>query len=311
MSRLTLNPGRFKAIPGPLLTIVMDGVGLGPKDAGNAWHLAETPCLDQLMNSSAVLPLAAHGCAVGLPSNSDLGNSEVGHNAIGAGRVFQQGASLVEGAISSGALFAGDVWNWLADGVREQGTTLHFIGLLSDGNVHSHERHLHAMLERAAQENIPRVRIHVLLDGRDVGELTALEYIDRLETLLVRLRNGGGDFQIASGGGRMVITMDRYEADWTMVERGWAHHVLGEGRRFGSARQAIETLRDETGKTDQYLDPFVIADDVGAVGPFMTEIRCASSILEATDPSRSVGLLRTKTLMGFNELIVRRCDMQA
>jgi 2,3-bisphosphoglycerate-independent phosphoglycerate mutase len=267
MTSLTLKPGRFSAVPGPVLTIVMDGVGLGPKDGGNAFHLAKTPVLDALESAYGFIPLRAHGHAVGLPSDSDLGNSEVGHNALGAGRVFQQGASLVEDAITSGQVFHGQTWQWLLERPCAQQGTLHFLGLLSDGNVHSHQRHLHALLRQSAKQGVKRVRIHVLLDGRDVGELSALSYVDQLVEVLNELNTDGRDYQIASGGGRMVITMDRYEAEWSMVERGWRHHVLGEGRRFETARQAIETLRSETGKTDQFMLPFVIADNAGPVGP--------------------------------------------
>jgi 2,3-bisphosphoglycerate-independent phosphoglycerate mutase len=268
MSGWTLGRGRFAAVPGPVLVVVMDGVGLGADDEGNAFRLARTPVLDGLIARSCV-PLAAHGTAVGLPSDADMGNSEVGHNALGSGRVVSQGASLVNDAVESGRLFRGETWRWLVDGVKASGEPLHFIGLLSDGNVHSHDTHLHAMLRHAAGEGVPRARVHILLDGRDVGETTALDYVDRLERVLAEINaSGGHDYRIASGGGRMKVTMDRYEADWGMVEEGWHLHVLGEGRRFASAHEAIETFRDENhGVTDQFLPGFVIADQSGPVGP--------------------------------------------
>ncbi len=275
MSEWRLRQGPHQGVDS-ILTVVMDGVGLGPQDEGNAVWLARTPTLDRLFASSAHLALAAHGRAVGLPSDKDMGNSEVGHNALGAGRVFEQGASLVNQAIKSGALFEGESWRWLIQGVLESGEPLHFIGLLSDGNVHSHEQHLHAMLRRASQEGVKAACVHALLDGRDVGERSALIYFDRLEAVLGEI-NAGGDreYQIASGGGRMCLTMDRYEADWSMVQRGWAHHVLGEGRRFPSARVAIETLREESGAVDQFLPGFVIGEEQGAVGP----IRDGASVI--------------------------------
>ncbi|MGC6418030.1 MAG: 2,3-bisphosphoglycerate-independent phosphoglycerate mutase [Bradymonadia bacterium] len=267
MNDLTLQPGRFSCIDGPLLTIVMDGVGLSSLQEGNAVFHASTPHLDALFKGRLSREIKAHGRAVGLPSDGDLGNSEVGHNALGCGRIFEQGASLVEGAITSGRLFASETWQWLTEPTRSGENTLHFIGLVSDGNVHSHIRHLYAMVDRAAAMGVAKVRVHALLDGRDVGEMTALEYIEPLEAHLDALSVDGRDYAIASGGGRMVITMDRYDADWPMVERGWAHHVRGEGRRFKTASQAIRTLRAETGKTDQFLEPFVIARDGKAVGP--------------------------------------------
>ncbi|MBN1533883.1 MAG: 2,3-bisphosphoglycerate-independent phosphoglycerate mutase [Spirochaetes bacterium] len=254
---------------GPLVLIIMDGFGIGPENEGNAWHLARTPVLDGLMASCPATTLKAHGTAVGLPSDADMGNSEVGHNALGAGRVFDQGAKLVGRAIASGALFATPLWSELTE-KPSAGGTLHLIGLLSDGNVHSHIEHLFSLIDRAAADGVRRLRVHVLLDGRDVPETSALEYVDRLEEFLGGIRGKGPDFRVASGGGRMVTTMDRYEADWSIVQRGWEAHVLGEGRRFASAREAVEAFRRETpGITDQYLPHFVIADEKGPVGPIM------------------------------------------
>ena len=269
MSGLTLRPGRFKRVDGPVAIVVMDGVGIGPKDAGDAVHLARTPVLDALAARAGVVPLAAHGMAVGLPSDEDMGNSEVGHNALGCGRVFAQGARLVNAAIDTGALFQGETWRWLVEGVRASGEPLHFVGLLSDGNVHSHERHLHALIERAHAEQVARVRLHVLTDGRDVGATTAHVYLERLEALLARINaTPGRDYRVASGGGRMHITMDRYEADWPMVERGWALHVRGEGRGFASALEALQTLRDEhPGLSDQFVPGFVVTEGGQPVGP--------------------------------------------
>jgi 2,3-bisphosphoglycerate-independent phosphoglycerate mutase len=268
---LTLSKGRFAPVAGPVVVVVMDGVGLGPADEGNAVHLARTPVLDALTAANhGGVPLAAHGLAVGLPSDEDMGNSEVGHNALGAGRVFAQGAKLVNAALETGSLFRGPTWQWLVEGVRESGEPLHFLGLLSDGNVHSHEQHLHALLRHAHADGVKRVRVHMLTDGRDVGGTTALLYVDRLEAVLAEINaNPERDYRIASGGGRMFITMDRYNAEWPMVERGWAIHVRGEGRRFASAREAISTLRDETpGVSDQNLPGFVIAGpDGGPTGP--------------------------------------------
>ena len=263
----------FPGVEGPVVVCVMDGVGVGQRDTSDAVWLARTPHLDWLAANVPSLQLAAHGTAVGMPSNDDMGNSEVGHNAIGAGRIFDQGAKLVQNAIQSGTLFEGEtgrVWQSLTERVRQSGAPLHFIGLLSDGNVHSHIQHLFALLQRCDREEVKRVRIHVLMDGRDVPETSGLDYVDALEELLETL-NGkpDRDYRIASGGGRMHITMDRYEADWAMVERGWNTHVHGQGRGFRSARQAIETLRGESpGVSDQNLPAFVIHDGDGQpLGP--------------------------------------------
>lgn len=277
MSLVLARAANVAPIEGPVVVIVMDGVGVGAGGEGDAVSLARTPTLDMLKRSAFYRTLKAHGRAVGLPSDDDMGNSEVGHNALGAGRVFDQGAKLVQEAIASGAMFEGDAWRSAVSRVKASGEPLHFVGLLSDGNVHSHIDHLFAMLRRASQEGVQKVRVHVLLDGRDVSETSALLYVDALEAVLSALSVDGRDYRVASGGGRMRVTMDRYGADWAMVERGWRAHVLGEGRTFSSAREAIETFRTETpGIGDQNLPPFVVASEGGdAVGP----IRDGASVL--------------------------------
>jgi 2,3-bisphosphoglycerate-independent phosphoglycerate mutase len=270
--RLKRHPG-FPGVKGPVVVCVMDGVGIGQHDESDAVWLARTPQLDWLAAHTPTARLLAHGRAVGMPSDDDMGNSEVGHNALGAGRIFDQGAKLVQKAIQAGTIFEGEtgrVWQSLTERVRQSGEAFHFLGLLSDGNVHSHIQHLFALLRRCDEEQVKKVRVHILLDGRDVPETSALDYVDSLEELLETLgRKPDRDYRIASGGGRMLITMDRYEADWGMVERGWKTHVHGDGRSFKSAREAIETLRaDNPGVTDQYLPCFVIADEGGKpVGP--------------------------------------------
>jgi 2,3-bisphosphoglycerate-independent phosphoglycerate mutase len=256
--------------PRPVTLVIMDGIGYRPETVGNAVANANTPHLDWLLGHCPYTLLQAHGKAVGLPSDDDMGNSEVGHNALGGGRLYPQGARLVNEAISTGGIFEGRGWQKLIRYCREHNGTLHFIGLLSDGDVHSHIKHLEAMLEHLARvDKLPRVRIHILLDGRDVGETSALDYVDRLEALLKKLNEEAHvDYRIASGGGRMKITMDRYEADWNMVAIGWKTHVAGEGRFFPSAEAAIKTYREEhPGTIDQDLPPFVIADESGPVGP--------------------------------------------
>ena len=244
----------------PVFAIVMDGIGIAPDTASNAVKNAKTPTLDMLMEKYPTVKLKAHGTAVGLPSDDDMGNSEVGHNALGAGQVFAQGAKLVSNSIESGKMFESNSWKEIVS-VKDTGKTLHFIGLFSDGNVHSHIDHLKAMIERSKKDGVKTVRIHILLDGRDVGETSALDYVEPFEAFLAELNADGFDAKIASGGGRMNITMDRYEADWSMVERGWHTHVLGEGRMFASAKEAIETYRTETGCIDQDLPAFVIGDN--------------------------------------------------
>ncbi len=256
----------FDGVTGPVVTIVMDGVGIAPDNGANAVASAYTPTLDRLMKDYPTLSLKAHGTAVGLPSDDDMGNSEVGHNALGSGQIFAQGAKLVSQSIESKKLFASETWGKVIRNVLDNSGTLHFLGLFSDGNVHSHIDHLKALIVKAKEEGINRVRIHILLDGRDVGETSALDYVLPFEDFISSLREDSFDIKIASGGGRMSITMDRYEANWKMVEEGWKTHVLGVGRQFASAAEAIETYRAETGVIDQDLPSFVIAENGKAIG---------------------------------------------
>lgn len=261
----------FAGRPGPLLLVIADGVGVAPAAPSNAVTIADTPTLDRLTGGELYTELAAHGPAVGLPSADDMGNSEVGHNALGAGRVFAQGAKLVNRAIESGAIFETDTWRDIIEHGRTG--TLHFVGLHSDGNVHSNTDHLDAMLRRAADDGVTSAAVHILHDGRDVPARSALGYIERTEAVLATINAGapGRNFRIASGGGRMRITMDRYEADWAMVERGYRCHTWGVGRAFTSAADAVTTMyaeADAAGKStgDQYLGEFVVVDEHGPVG---------------------------------------------
>ncbi|WP_028972447.1 2,3-bisphosphoglycerate-independent phosphoglycerate mutase [Spirochaeta cellobiosiphila] len=257
---------QVKTRKGPVVLVIMDGVGYGKVPEGDAVARAYTPNLDRYTAEHPHTKLKAHGTAVGLPSDGDMGNSEVGHNAIGCGRVFAQGAKLVSSSIETGAMFEGATWNKLMNNAKTTKGAVHFIGLFSDGNVHSHIDHLKAMITKAKEAGVSQVRVHALLDGRDVGETTALEYVLPFEEFLASLTDSTFDAQIASGGGRMNITMDRYNANWPMVEKGWETHVLGEGRTFATTKEAIETLRKETEAIDQDLPPFVIAKDGKPVG---------------------------------------------
>ena len=256
---------------GPVVIVVMDGVGIGSDYAGNAVSAARTPVLDSLKENHPYLTIAAHGTAVGMPSDKDMGNSEVGHNAIGAGRVFDQGAKLVANAIADGSMFEDDGWKTVTANALEKGTTLHLMGLFSDGNVHSHIDHLKAMILEAKKLGIKKVAIHALIDGRDVGEMSALEYTEPFEAWLAEV---DPNYSIASGGGRQNITMDRYDANWPLVELGWRTHVLGEGPRFASASEAVKQLREQNpGTIDQDLPPSSSSATANPLPPSKTMIR--------------------------------------
>ena len=261
----------FAGVKGPVVVIVMDGSGIPKHEVGSAIDAARKPTLDRLFAEYPNIRLRAHGTAVGMPSDDDMGNSEVGHNAIGAGQVYAQGAALVADAIADGAIWQGEAWQQIVAGAKAgangKAGVIHFIGLFSDGNVHSHIDHLKAMVLRAKEEGVKAVRIHALIDGRDVPETSALDYVEPFEAFLAQVNSAGFDAQIASGGGRMNITMDRYDANWSMVDKGWHTHVLGEGKQFASASAAIKALRLEfPGTIDQDLPPFIIAKDGKPVG---------------------------------------------
>lgn len=191
-----------------------------------------------------------------------MGNSEVGHNALGSGQVVDQGARLVDIALETGSMFEGEGWKHIQPSFAEH--TLHLIGLLSDGGVHSRYDQLVKTIQGAVRHGAKRIRVHVLTDGRDVEDGSSVKFVKALEEDLKKL--DGCDARIASGGGRMNVTMDRYEADWAIVQRGWEAHVLGEApHKFTSALDAVTTLRKpkpghDKPVSDQYLDPFVIGE---------------------------------------------------
>lgn len=272
----------YNGVKGPLLLAILDGIGLyRGKDEGypgNAVDIARPENLLRLLTQEKIVTkLKAHGVSVGMPSDGDQGNSEVGHNALGAGRIFSQGAKLVDEAIDSKRLFQSDVWKETMSNALDRKTPVHFIGLLSDGNVHSNIAHLTAMITGCDNAAVEEVYVHCLLDGRDVPPLSALKYLGILEDFLWSVRVQGArqhkrrKYYVASGGGRMVTTMDRYEADWSIVERGYNAHVLGEGPRFANSFEAVIALREKQLIDDQYLSHWVISNPEEPAKP-MTEI---------------------------------------
>ncbi|XP_075498282.1 2,3-bisphosphoglycerate-independent phosphoglycerate mutase-like [Primulina tabacum] len=251
--------------------VVLDGWGEAKPNKYNCINVAETPTMDSLKNGAPEKwrLVKAHGTAVGMPTEDDVGNSEVGHNALGAGRIYAQGAKLVDLALESGKIYEGDGFKHIKESF-ETGT-LHLIGLLSDGGVHSRLNQLQLLLKGVSERGAKRIRVHILTDGRDALDGTSVEFTETLENDLAELRDKGVDAQIASGGGRMYVTMDRYENDWDVVKRGWDAQVLGEApHKFKSAVEAVKKLREIPNTNDQYLPPFVIVDDSGkAVGPIV------------------------------------------
>eukprot|EP00244_Chara_vulgaris_P001338 TRINITY_DN1210_c0_g2_i1.p1 TRINITY_DN1210_c0_g2~~TRINITY_DN1210_c0_g2_i1.p1 ORF type:complete len:560 (+),score=110.96 TRINITY_DN1210_c0_g2_i1:280-1959(+) len=255
----------------PFLLVIMDGWGENLEDDYNGVHMAGTGFLKSMKKGypDRWRTVKAHGTAVGLPSDADMGNSEVGHNAMGAGKVISQGAALVDNALANGNIFTDAGFSYIKEAFGNGGT-LHLIGLLSDGGVHSRYDQLELFMRGAHERGANKIRLHVLTDGRDVPDGSSVQFVEQLEKDLADLRAKGCDARIASGGGRMHVTMDRYEADWKIVERGWHAHVLGEApHKFQSAMDALVELKKADPKVnDQYYPEWVIVDEDGkAVGP--------------------------------------------
>ncbi|MBQ3468227.1 2,3-bisphosphoglycerate-independent phosphoglycerate mutase [Candidatus Saccharibacteria bacterium] len=255
---------------GPIVLAILDGVGLRREIVGNAVKLAHTEFLNQAAKSYPSMGLAASGEAVGV-LKGDMGNSEVGHNTIGSGQVIKQGIARVEDAFGTGAIWQSSAWQDVSKRLRENPeSTLHFSGIFSDGKVHSSIEHLKRLIQKAYDEGVKHIRIHAVLDGRDVPPQSAEIYIREIEDFISSLEKdslhpGPLDYKIASGGGRMVYVADRYESDWEIVKRGWDAIVWGQADyQFISASEAIDSFRAEDPKIqDQYIPPFVIVDANG------------------------------------------------
>lgn len=268
MSRQQLTE-RFKGRL-PLIQVVLDGWGLGREDETNAIFRANTPLMDKLQREFPTTQLFAHGTHVGLPSENDLGGSEVGHLTLGAGCIYEQGPTYINRLIESGELFESPALVKLVKNCLDHQTPLHLIGLLSDGYIHSHIDHFEALIKHAFKVGIKQCYVHPLLDGRDVPIQSAEKYTDQLEELFAELKSQRPeiDYAFASGGGRETITMDR-DNDWDKVEAGWNAHVRGKaGDYFGTITEAINTFRErQPDIIDQALPAFVLVRDGQPIGP--------------------------------------------
>lgn len=253
-----------------VINIILDGVAISPYPVGDAFKAARKPIFDRIYQKYLHRQLFAHGTYVGLPSNDEMGNSEVGHNAIGSGKIYPQGAKLVNQSLENKSLFTSKLWKRLINEVKKNNSHLHFLGLLSDGYVHSHINHLKALSEQAAKEEIKTIRLHAILDGRDTPPDSSIKYINEIEDFFKKINQQYKcDAAIATVGGRMLVFMDRYEADWKMVEKGWRLMVEGVeeecNRRYPDALTGISALKKEGFNNDQYTPPFLI-DKIGNRG---------------------------------------------
>ncbi|MCL2445039.1 2,3-bisphosphoglycerate-independent phosphoglycerate mutase [Candidatus Saccharibacteria bacterium] len=249
---------------GPVVLVVLDGVGINKYEIGNAVKLAHTETLDRIMRDYPMVEIEASSEAVGLPEGQ-IGNSEVGHYVMGSGVISKQAIQMVDEAFSEGRIYEGETWRRAVANVKETGGVMHFIGVFSDGRVHGDMGHMMKMVARADEEGVERVRIHVLFDGRDVPARSEPKYIDELEGMLSEFNARGRDYRIASGSGRENATTNRYWSDPDMLKRGLEAHVRGTARGFRSAKEAVETFRQENAEVDdQWLPEFTVVDESGA-----------------------------------------------
>ena len=230
--------------------IIIDGWGLAASGPGNAISQARTPVFERLLDECPWTKLGASALDVGLPAGQ-MGNSEVGHTNIGAGRVVYQDLTRISRAIEDGSLADNEALGKAFAAASGKGRSLHLLGLLSDGGVHSHQEHLEALLRLAAGQGLERIYVHVFLDGRDTPPASGIKYVQRLEAFLADLGCG----RIASLGGRFY-GMDR-DQRWDRVERHWRTLVLGEGECFNDASTALEKSYEDQ-VYDEFVEPVII-----------------------------------------------------
>ncbi len=241
----------------PVVLTIMDGFGINPCKKGNAVITAKTPNLDEFFLRYPTTNIGASGMDVGLP-DGQMGNSEVGHTNMGAGRVVYQELTRITKSISDGDFFQNPALTAAVNQVKANGSSLHLMGLLSDGGVHSHNTHLYALLELAKKAGLTKVYVHCLLDGRDVPPASAVEYVEELQAKLAQIGVG----QIATLMGRFY-GMDR-DNIWSRVELAYNAMVCGEGIQavdpVAALKASYDTV-DEDGKhlTDEFVLPTVLA----------------------------------------------------
>ena len=269
--------------------IIMDGFGINEAKDGNAIIAAGTPELDKLMKKYPTTMLGASGMDVGLP-DGQMGNSEVGHLNIGAGRIVYQELTRITKDIQDGVFFEKEPLIWAMDSVKENGGNLHLMGLLSDGGVHSHITHLYALLEMAKKRGLKKVYVHCLLDGRDVPPSSGIEYVKQLVEKMKEIGVG----EIATIQGRFW-GMDR-DNIWDRVEKGYNAIVLGEGVKETCPVQAVQNSYDN-GKTDEFVVPVVIEKDGK---PVATVNENDSVIFFNFRPDRARQLTRSFIMPDFN-----------
>ncbi|MDQ2937746.1 MAG: 2,3-bisphosphoglycerate-independent phosphoglycerate mutase [Acidobacteriota bacterium] len=280
--------------PGPLALIIIDGWGYSPHREGNAIALAATPYYDELTENYPYTLLEASGTRVGLPAGV-MGNSEVGHLNIGAGRVIRMDVSRVDYDIATGEFFRNEVLLAAMEGAKRRGKSLHLMGLVSDGQVHSSQEHLYALLRLAKQRNVERVFIHCFLDGRDTPPSSAVKYIAALQKKI----GGIGCGRIASIIGR-YYAMDR-DKRWERTQRAYDLLANGKGERNTDPIAAILSSY-EKGITDEFVEPVAIVD---AAGEPVATIKDGDAVIFFNfRPDRARQLTRALAIADFQEFDV-------
>ena len=241
----------------PLILIIMDGFGIGP-DYGNAIKAAKKPNLDRIFAENPITKIGASGLNVGLP-DGQMGNSEVGHTNIGAGRIVYQELTRITKSIEDGDFFENPAFVGAVDKAAKSGKALHLMGLLSDGGVHSHNTHLYALLKLAKQRGCKKVYVHAFLDGRDVPPSSGKDYVADCVAQMKEIGVG----EIATVMGR-YYAMDR-DNRWERVEKAYAAMVYGEGVQASDPVQAVEDSY-KNGVTDEFVLPAVCAKDATRSG---------------------------------------------
>ncbi|MGX8704156.1 MAG: 2,3-bisphosphoglycerate-independent phosphoglycerate mutase, partial [bacterium] len=237
----------------PTVLLILDGFGIREKTEHNAIAQADTPVLDRLMKECPYVTGKASGLAVGLPEGQ-MGSSEVGHLNIGAGRIVDQDLVRISKTIEDGTFFENEALLKAVNNAKENGTSLHLYGLLSDGGVHSHNSHLYALLELAKRNGLEKVYVHCFTDGRDTSPEAGKGYIEELQAEMDRIGCG----KIATVGGR-YYGMDR-DNNWDRIENAYRALTLGEGVTAGSAVEAV-TQSYEKGETDEFIQPTVVMEN--------------------------------------------------
>ena len=242
----------------PLTLIIMDGFGLNPDDYGNAIHAANTPHLNRIFKEYPCTSIGASGMNVGLP-DGQMGNSEVGHTNIGAGRVVYQELTRITKSIADGDFFGNEALMAAMENAKKEGAALHLMGLLSDGGVHSHNGHLYGLLEMAKKQGVKDVYVHCFMDGRDVPPTSGKDFVEELEAKMAEI-----------GVGKIATVMGRYYAmdrdnRWERVEKAYAAMVYGEGVENADPAAAVAASY-AADVTDEFILP-VVCDKAGAIKP--------------------------------------------